>query len=77
MLEVVFFLLLDELDLLRDGEQVFRFFVVAFVTMAAYAAALTVQILAFGESPAHIVGHQHHIRRVAGLAAGFYISPGE
>ncbi len=77
LLEVIFLFLLDELDLLGDGEEVFGFFVVAFVAMAAHAAALTEEILALRESPANIIGHQHHIRGVTVLATGFHISPGE
>ena len=77
LLEVIFLFLIDELDLLGDGEEVFGFFVVAFVAMATHAAALTKEILALGERPAHIIGHQHHIRGVTILAASFHISPGE
>src|ERR1700756_994325 len=77
LLEVVFLFLFDELDLLGDRKQVFGFLVIAFVTMAAHAAALTEKILALGNSPADIVAHQHHIRGVTGLAAGFHIFPGK
>src|SRR6202011_4620134 len=77
LLEVVFFLLLNELDLLGDGEQVFGLFVVAFVAMATDAAALAEKILAFRYSPADIVGNQNHVGGMAGLAAGFQISAWE
>ncbi len=45
--------------------------------MAAHAAALTKEVLALGEGPAHIIVHQHHIRGVTILAASFHISSGE
>ena len=77
LLEVVFLFLINELDLLGDGEEIFRLFVVAFVAMAAHAAPLTEQIFALGEGPADIIVHQHHIRGMTGLAARFHISPGE
>src|ERR1700716_2584117 len=76
LLGIVLFLLLELLDLLCDGEEVFRFLVIAFVTVAAYAAALAEKIFAIAKRPAHVVADQNHVRGVAGLAAGFPISPG-
>src|SRR5262249_10024993 len=77
LLKIVFLLLLDELDLLSDGEQVLGLFVIALIAMAAHAAALAKQILAFGEGPANVVGHEYHVRGMAGLAAGFDVSARE
>jgi len=39
-LKLFFLLLFELLDLLADGEQVFRFLVIALIAMAAHAAAL-------------------------------------
>ena len=40
LLQIFRFLLVELFYLLRDGKQVFRFFVVTFIAMAAHAAAL-------------------------------------
>ena len=77
LLEIVFLLLLDLLDLLCDGEQVFGFLVIAFVTVTAYAAPLAEKILAVAERPTHVVADQHHVRGMAGLATSLHISLGE
>ncbi len=74
LLEIVAFLLIELLDLLGDGEEVFWFLVIAFVAVATHAAALAEKILAFGERPADVVADDDHIRGVANLAAGFVIS---
>src|SRR5260370_15409373 len=74
LLEIVLLLLIELLDLLRDGEQIFGHFVVALVTMAPGAAALAEEIFAFGERPADIVGDENHIRGVANLTARLIIS---
>ena len=77
LLDVLFLLRLNLLDLLADRLQIFRFLVVALVAMAAHAAALTEQIFAVvdGLQP-HIAADQHHVGGVAGLAARFEFSLG-
>ena len=77
LLEIVFLLLIELLDLLCNGEQVLGFLVVALVTMAPGAAALAEQILAFGERPAHVVADENHVRGVANLTARLVVSRGE
>src|SRR5258708_16862272 len=74
LLVIVLLLLIELLDLLRDGEQVLGLFVVALVTMAPGTAALAEEILAFGERPADIVGDEDHVRGVADLTARLIIS---
>ena len=77
LLEIVFLLLFELLDLLADGEQVFRFLVVALVAMATHTATLAEKIFAFAERPPDIVADEYHVRRVARLAARFHVSTGE
>ncbi len=69
LLQVIFLLRLHLLDLLRDGVDIFRFLVVAFVSMAARASALPEKVLPLGQRPAHIAAHQHHVSGVASLAS--------
>ena len=45
--------------------------------MAAHAAALPEQILAFADGPAHIAADKHHVGSVACLASGFDVLFGE
>src|SRR5207249_10429599 len=74
LLEVIFLLLIELLDLLGDGEQIFGFLVVAFETVTAHAAALAEKILAFADHPADVVGNDDHIGGMANLTACFEVS---
>ncbi len=54
--------------------QIFRFFVVALIAMAAHAAALAKEIFAVVDGlPLHVAAHQHHVGGVAGLASGLRV----
>src|SRR5579863_3355604 len=71
---VFFSLGLDLLDLLADRVQIFGFFVVAFITMASVAAAPPEQFLAGVDGgKLNVAAGEHHVGRVATLAAGFGI----
>ena len=77
LFEIVFLLLLEQLDLLTVGEQVFRLFVVTFVAMAANAPALAEQVFSLADNPADVVDRQDHVCGVANLAAGFVVLRGK
>src|SRR5580704_2334007 len=45
--------------------------------MTAHAAFLPEQVLAFADRPTHIAADQHHVRRMASLAARFRVFLGK
>ena len=63
----------ERLDLLVERLQLFGFFIVAFIAMAAHAAALAEEVFALADGPAHLAADQHHVGGMAGLASGFEI----
>src|SRR5437588_6950241 len=73
LLQVVSFLLLKQFKLLVNGLQVFRLFIVTLITMAAYAATLAKQILAFADGPTDVSACEEHVGGVAGLATCFNV----
>src|SRR5712691_1963572 len=73
LLQVLLLLLLGLLDLLVDACHIFWLRVVAGVTMATDAAALTEQVLAFADGLSHIAANQHHVRGMTRLAAGLNV----
>ena len=78
LFHVVNLLTLNLLDLLPNRIQVFWLLVVALVAMAAHATFLTEQVLAIVDGlPLHIAAGEHHVGRVAGLAAGLRVLLGK
>ena len=70
LLEIVFLLRFDLLDLLADGVQIFWLFVVSLISMAAVAATLAEKVLAGVDSfKLHVAAGQDHVRRMAALAS--------
>src|SRR4029077_20163814 len=51
--------------------------VVAFVAVAAHAATLAEEVFAVADGPADVATDQHHVGRMTGLAASFYVFLGE
>ena len=78
ILQVIYLLLLEELDLLVDRLELLGLAIVAFIAMAAYAAAVTEEALAGTDHiPCAIGFGEHHVGGVAGLASGLDVLFGE
>ena len=70
LLQIVFLLRFNLLDLLPDGVQIFWLFVVPLISMAAIAATLAKKIFAGVDGfKLHIAAGQNHVRRMAALAS--------
>ena len=74
---VVSLFLLQLLDLLVESLQFFGFLVVALVAMTSHATALTEEVFAMADGPAHLAGNQHHVGRMTGLAASLRVLLGK
>src|SRR6267143_2675374 len=78
LFDVLFLLCFDLLDLLADGVQIFRFFVVSLIAVAAHASLLPGVVFAIVEGlELHVIACQYHVGSVTVLAAGLGIFLGK
>ena len=74
LFDVLFLLCFDLLDLLADGVQIFRFFVVSLIAVAAHASLLPEEVFAIVEGlELHVIARQDHVGSVTVLAAALGI----